>query len=412
MEQNGSTNVALLLHTLWSERELSRADLARRTDLSRSTVTQLVPPLLDLGIVYESHVGRSRGGRPPVILRFQDEHAQLIGVDMGSSHISVVRTNLRGVVAHHQKVMLDVPEHPQQALATIERLVHRVSDPSLPVLGIGLAVPCAVEPLRKGELSPRILPGWVGIRPVTALERAFGVPVFMENDANLGALAERYWGRGGEDDFAFIKLATGVGAGLIIDGEIYRGAEGIAGEIGHTAIMLDGPRCRCGLHGCLEALIGSYALEARFQQALLGEHAVTSLGADAPMADIASAARAGDPLASQVVAEAGSQLGMALANLLNLMNPSRVVLSGRLTLAGEALLTPLRQAMSSRAMHSNVMAADVVPSALEHSVALGAATQVLHQALAMPARFELARPLRQPTVSGPGQDAVHATLTP
>ena len=252
-------NTSLLLHLIWHEEKPSRADLARDTGLSRSTVSAIVGELMELGVVEESHVEQSRGGRPPIALSIVEDHHHIFGVELGSSHITVVRMDLRGTVVDTRRQAFPVAEQPGPSLDRLCALMDELTaaHPS-PVLAIGLAVASPLDPARPGLLSERILPAWKGVQPAQVVEEHTGLPVFMDNDANMGALAESWWGAGqGVGDFAFIKVATGVGAGLIIDGRIYQGASGIAGEIGHTAIDPKGPRCRCGLYGCLEAMVGT-----------------------------------------------------------------------------------------------------------------------------------------------------------
>ena len=243
-------NTSMLLHCLCAEEPISRASLSRRLGLSRSTVSGIVGELLDAGLVEESHVAASRGGRPPIALKVCRDRLHLLGVELGASHVMVVRTNLQGELQETKGAAFPVQHDPEGALRLVERLLGEVADgeQGSAIAGVGLAVPSPLDPARPGLLSERILPAWQGVQPAARLTEALGLPVYMDNDANLGALAEARWGAGaGVSDFAYIKVATGVGAGLIIGGEIYRGAAGIAGEIGHTAIDPDGPQCRCGL---------------------------------------------------------------------------------------------------------------------------------------------------------------------
>ena len=192
------------------------------------------------------------------------------------------------------------------------------------VLGIGVAVPSPVDHDRPGELLPLVVPNWKGYNIATHLEAAFERPVFVDNDANLGALAELWWGSGTSTrDLAYIKVATGVGAGLIIDGRIFRGSAGIAGEIGHTSIDPNGPQCICGLKGCLTTFIGTPR----------SERATNQLSANAPdrlppasIDELVSAALDGDPMSVDLIHYAGDRLGVGIANLLNLLNPKMVVI--------------------------------------------------------------------------------------
>lgn len=384
-----SHNATLLLNLIWREEQASRADLARLSGLSRSTVSGIVTQLIGSGLVLESHVAPSNGGRPPIALRTADERFHLVGVELGASHITVARTDLRGRILETEHVDHPVQDDPDGAIEAMGTLVEKVIAAAPSVVAIGLAVPSPLDPKRPGRLSERILPAWAGWRPAELLGSRTGLPVFMDNDANLGALAEHWWGAGqGVGEFAYLKLGTGVGAGLIIDGEIYRGAFGIAGEIGHTAIDPNGPLCRCGLPGCLEAMVGAQSLVARAEQTL--EHEVSDL------TDLLGAAEAGDVGAQALVAEAGRYLGIAVANLINLVNPGMVVLGGSLPSAGALLFDPLRDAMQARALSTSWESAEVRSSLLgREAVALGAATLVLQAALADPTLFSQARTIPQ-----------------
>ncbi len=397
MSRTKST-LARVAQLIWADGEISRADVARRLELSRSTVSGLVQQLIDQGSVVEARVGRSSGGRPPVMLRFAHDRYRMIGVDVGISHVTAIAASPRGQVICRRVAAPPVEADPQATLSAIDQLIDDVEAASAHagrLIGVGVAVPCPVHSDAPGHLSPSILPAWRDIDLGAHIARRSGVPAYLENDANLGALGEVTWGMGrGAGDIAYVKLATGVGAGLMVNGDIYRGAEGIAGELGHTAIDASGPRCRCGLHGCLETLIGSDAIVQHF----LARPAPGGSRQVRPTIDaIAEAAAAGDARAAAVVADAGRFLGIALANLLNIVNPARIVLGGDLTFAGDALLTPLRQAIQSRAMWTNVAAADVVVSKLgDDAIPLGAATLVLRTALADPRRLAAGLPLTVP----------------
>jgi len=245
------------------------------------------------------------------------------------------------------------------------------------VLGIGVAVPSPVHPQRPGKLSPLLMPAWRDVDVQEQLAAAFGLPVLVDNDANLGALAERFWGAGAEgEDLTYIKIGTGIGSGHIIGGALYRGVGGSAGEIGHVAIDLNGPQCVCGLRGCLATLIGSEALLAR---------ARTQWGArkaKPTVADVVAGARDGDPVARALVDEVGSYLGIVVAGVVNMINPAVVVLGGALTAVGDLLLDPLRAAIRRRALSTSVAETRIVSSRLgERSIAVGGATLVLEAAL-------------------------------
>lgn len=383
----------LLLRLIWRERSISRADLARRTGLSRSSISAIVTDLLATGLVHETGAGDSRGGRKPILLGFDSEALSLVGIDLGASHVSVAVTDLRCRVKVWRSETWEVRDDPAGGIA----LMHRLIDDALQeakvesgrLVGMGLAVPSPVDPDDPDHLSEVFVPEWRGQSPVQSLEARYGVPVVMDNDANLGALAEQWWGAGQDgQDLAYIKVATGVGAGLIIHGDIYRGANGFAGEIGHIPVDPSAGRCVCGLDGCLNLLIGSQALveRARSQRKEAEQGALPRRGLT--VGRIVEAAFEGDPLARAVVEQAGRYLAVAVAALVNLLNPATVVLGGGLCRAGEMLLRPLRQTLGERTPSASAARSQLVVSPLGiEGIARGAATLLLKAALTDPSLF-------------------------
>jgi glucokinase-like ROK family protein len=389
-------NLSEVLRLVWQEREISRAEIARRRGLSRSTVSLIVEELLGLGLLREVGAGESRGGRRPIVLQFDDGAAVVLGVDLGATHVAVALTDLRGRVLAWEHRMHPVRDDPEGALALVTELAERClagwGGSRRRLLGAGVAVPSPIDPARPDELNSVVLPAWRGVAVGKALRKRFRVPVLVDNDANLGALAERWWGAGrGVDDFVYVKLATGIGSGFLVDGRIYRGASGFAGEIGHVSIDPNGERCACGLRGCLVTLVGAPALLRR-ARALLAEFPSSALaGREFDIAVLEDAALAGDPLALQVVGEAGRHLGVVIAGLLNVLNPARVIIGGGLARLGELLLEPLRQVVRSRTFVSSMEASSIVASELgARAVAVGAATLLLDGALSDPRHFPAA----------------------
>ncbi len=375
-----------VLNLIWREHRISRVDIAREAALSRSTVSEIVAEILPGGLVAEVGAGDSRGGRRPIVLEFQDDACVILGVEVGAAHVGVALTDLRGrILAWHSREH-DVREDPAGTRTLVAELCAACLDDAAdgrPLVGIGVAMPSPVDPSRPDRLSRSVLPAWNGEIGLEGLAGSYGVPLMVDNDANLGALAESWWGAGrGVDDFAYIKVATGIGSGHVIDGEIYRGATGVAGEIGHIGIDPHGQPCMCGLRGCLTTMVGAPALLER-ARALAADHPDSPLAQGrAGIGSLERAALAGDPLALRVVREAAANLGIAVAGLLNLMNPSLVVIGGNLAALGDLLVEPLQQTVEKRTLVSSVAAAEIRTSELgSQSVAMGAATLVLKAAL-------------------------------
>jgi len=388
------------LRLIWKEQRISRAEISRRTGLSRSTVSETVDALLPTGLIAEVGVGPSNGGRPPVVLEFQDDACAILGVDMGAAHVTVVLTDLRGRVVATEHRLHAVRDDPPGTRAVITELCDRClahwPRVNRRLVGIGVAVPSPVDPRHTDHLSEVVLPAWRGSLGLDGLTERYGVPLMVDNDANLAALAERWWGAGRDvDNFAFIKVATGVGMGAVINGRIYRGATGIAGEIGHLSVDPNGLPCICGLRGCLATLVGAPALVARAKELLAGRPDSVLAGGELTLVSIEDAALAGDALALQLVHEAADNLGRAVAGLLNLMNPSLVILGGGLARLGDVLLEPLRETIRHRTLISSLVACEIRTSELGgQATAVGAATSVLKAALANSSLFPTVVPSR------------------
>jgi predicted NBD/HSP70 family sugar kinase len=381
-------NSSLLLKVIWRERHISRADIARVTGLSPSTVSAIVSGLQQAGLVRETGAGLSRGGRRPTMIGFCDDVFALVGVEIGASHVTVVVTDLRADVRVSRFGLYPVRTDPDGALATvrtfIDECLRELGVTHSQVIGIGVGVPSPVRPGTSGRLPPLIVPAWRDHDVHEILSRAYGLPVFVENDANLGALAEQWWGVGRDGkDLTYIKIGTSIGSGHIIHGELYRGAGGTAGEIGHLPMDPAGPRCPCGLTGCLTTFIGSETLVARARREVAsGAGEISNVG------DFVRAARMGDVGARRIVAEVGAHLGVAVASLMNVLNPAVVVLGGEITGVGELLLAPVRAAVGARSLATTFEDTAIMTSNLgDKAIAVGAATMVLRAALADRALF-------------------------
>jgi len=370
---------------IWREHRISRAEIARQFGLSRSTVTEIVKVLLTSGFINEVGSGKSSGGRKPIVLEFQDETYVTIGIDIGVTHVAVALTDLRGKLISWKEEPWPVRSDPKGTRELITRLCNEaLADHSLvksQLLTIGIAVPSPVDPLQPSWLPEIVIPAWKGSVELDQILQEFDVPFHIDNDANLGALAEYWWGAGrGIEDLIYIKIAFGIGAGYILNGETYRGANGVAGEFGHIPIDSTGRKCVCGLNGCLASYVGEPALEERLQ-ILLKDYPDSLLANRQPsLNNIEDAALQGDELAQKIVKEVADYLGIAIAGWCNLMNPQKVILGGSLTKLDNMLLGPIRDRVNSGTLVTSAADMEICMSELgSRAIATGAATYALNK---------------------------------
>ncbi|GAB4536533.1 MAG: ROK family transcriptional regulator [Anaerolineales bacterium] len=369
----------------------SRVALARELGLSRAAVSTIVTDLVARGLLREAERVSTAGGRPPTRLEINPQCGKVLGVDLGATHMTLVLANFAGMVLAERREPFTIMDDPETCLARVDthvRAMLEASDTRLEDLSAcAVGVPGPVSQETGSVIAPPIMPGWGGFPIRTALETRWQRPVLLGNDADLGALGEWVYGAGrGMTHLAYIKVGTGVGAGLIFHGDVYRGAQGYAGEIGHITLVDHGPRCSCGNYGCLEALAGGRAI------ALQGQDAVrrglpTPLETIQPVEnitarDVAMAAQMGDLVSQKIIADAGNYLGIAIANLINLLNPEVLVIGGGVAQSGDLLLESIRKTVRQRSMSGAVERVRIVSAVLGlRSSGLGAVAYALTHAL-------------------------------
>ena len=383
-EKNGDGSLAWLrdrnrrrvMEVLRMQGRVSQADISRATGLSRTTISTMIAELRKAGLVLDIDTRRMhpRGGRPGVELVLRDPAQVVVGIDFGHSHIGVAVADLGHNVLVERREELDVNREAVPALDSAARMfadvLARAGLDRGSVLGAGIGIPGPVDLAHGTAGSATILPGWVGLRIASEMEQRLGVPVEIENDANLGALAELTWGAGRDcSNFAYIKAATGIGAGIVVDGRLLRGATGTAGEVGHTTLDEAGPLCYCGNRGCLETVASGPAI-VDLVGLVDGER--PSLGR------VIELAAAGDLRCRRAIADAGRQIGVAVAGLCNLVNPERVIVGGLLSRAGEVLLRPMRDSIRRHAVQAAAATLDVRAAVfVERAELLGAVALAL-----------------------------------
>jgi len=297
----------------------SRADIARALHVSPATVTSAMRSLVHRGLVTELEQVPSNGGRPARLLGLARPSRQAVGAKVAADHVAVVCVGWDAVVQDSSSYPFDVTA--PNALDRLASLLRRVTGAQADVLGVGVGIPGSVDGQATGVVTAPTL-GWSEAPVGELLRRSLGVPVLVENDVNTLAVAERLYGVGRDfSSYVVVTIGRGVGCGIVVEGEVYRGSRGGAGEIGHLPLTDDGPRCGCGSVGCLEAYIGEDALVRAGRQAGL-------LGPQQGIADLLALAVAGAPAAAEIYRTAGSILGRALAGVIHTLDPEVVVLLG------------------------------------------------------------------------------------
>ncbi|GAQ63505.1 glucokinase [Streptomyces scabiei] len=382
-----------LLELVRSGRATTRGALQQATGLSRATVGQRLDRLFRAGWLREGAggpVGSPLGGRPSITLEFDDAHALVLAADLDTRHARAAVLSLTGEIQAEHTGTLVIEEGPDAVLDELGRwfaeLLAKEGRPAHAACGIGLAVPGPVDSETGRVVQPPIMPGWDGYDIRARLARAFAehasgpaeVPVLVDNDANLMAYGEQRTGYADCSAFALVKVSTGIGAGMVVGGSIYRGVDGGAGDIGHIRIPQGADAlCKCGSYGCLAAVASGGAVARRLAEA--GVPAASG-------SDVRELLAAGHPGATALAREAGRAVGDVLATVVTLLNPGVLMIAG--DLAGTPFLTGVRELLYQRALPRSTAHLDVVTSRLgERAGLIGAGAQVVEHLYA-PERAE------------------------
>jgi len=348
---------AKVLKMLRDEGPLSRVELADRLSVSRTTMASEVARLAELGLAEGAGPAASRGGRRSTLVDLSSE-VRFVGIAIGATAMSVAVTDGRLTVLGQQYVDMDVRLGPEHVLAKSLELTRKVlaeQDVVRPA-GVGIGVPGPVDFHGGVPVSPPIMPGWDGYPVRDAMARELGCPVLLDNDVNVMALGEQHSGVAkSARDFLFVKIGTGIGCGIVVDGQLYRGVDGCAGDIGHIRVEEFGPTCACGNTGCLEAFFGGAALArdalaaARSQRSPVLAAMLAEKG-ELTAVDVASAVAQGDPYAVQMIRDGGHRVGWVLASLVSFFNPGLIVIGGRVSRLGHPLLAEIRGVVYRRSL--------------------------------------------------------------
>lgn len=365
-------NQRRVIHAVRSAGALTQAEIARTTGLSAATVSNIVRELRSVGTLMVTPT--SSGGRRAQSVSLARATGLIVGVEIGLSH-------LRALLCNHEHDVLAEETIPYDAVPSVERslrrtewlvttLLRQARVDRTSVRGVGVGVPGPFDAVTGEIAAPAHLPAWRGTDIAAELGDRLELPVHVDSDVNAAALGELVWGAGrGVSEMIYLRLSGAVGAALVLRGDIYAGAAGFAGEIGHLTVDEQGRICRCGNRGCLETVVGGASLVDLLPPGRSG--AVSSLRT------LIEAARAGDLGSRRVLVDAGRAVGAAAAMLCNVLNPRRVVVGGDLGDAGDLLLNPLRETLLRQTLPSAAAVVEVIPAELgERAIALGAVAVV------------------------------------
>ncbi len=354
-EHTKEHNKRLVLSILLSRRQVSRADIARSTQLTRTTVSSVINELIEDGLVKEIGRGKSAVGKRPILLKVVDNSRHLIGIDLADSEFRGGLVELNGNIINREKIPI-YDKDGEDALEIVYKLIDKlVAASTSPLLGIGIGTPGLID-TRNGKVRSAINLNWQDLPLLNILQERYSLNVYIANDCQVAALAEytfRY--KRAIQNMIVVRVGRGVGAGIVLNGHLYNGDGFGAGEIGHIKIIENGERCVCGNYGCLETVVSNRAIYRsakkavkRLPQSILQQYANTESGINYDI--ILEAVNSGDDSAQKIIANVGRYLGIALADLVSILNIHHITIGGKISRLGEALLQTIGKEMRNRSM--------------------------------------------------------------
>ncbi|MEA3375295.1 MAG: ROK family transcriptional regulator [Chloroflexota bacterium] len=382
-------NTHLVLKTIYDSLEISRADIARETGLTRPTVSDVVSDLLNTGLVEEVGYGPSTGGKPPILLSVADDSRQLIGIDLASGEFRGAVVNLRG----ETRQRINRPLHGQEGSAALDLAYDLIDDlvaaADAPLLGIGIGTPGLMDTVN-GVVRWAVNLGWRDLPLRKLLQERYALPVYVANDCHAAALAEHTFGDGRDvDNLVVIKVEHGIGSGILINGRLFYGDTFGAGEIGHVSVVENGERCRCGNVGCLETVASARALVERARSAASdgsgpGLSHFSSDPDQITMETLCELFQDGDAAVAEMVRDAGRHLGRAAASLVGVLSTRRILIAGSVTCFGDTLLDAVRDEMTRRSLDLVARETEIGLSTMGPDIViLGASALVLNYELGL-----------------------------
>jgi len=398
-------NYVELLTYIYRNHRMSRADLARTTGLTPATVSHVVSELEKADIIRKTGHGESKGGRRPILIELNSRAFYLAGVDLGITKVISTVIDLHGTVISRAKNPVDARDKRNIIISRLFETTRQAFNMAgdkvrKKIIGIGLSVSGLVDIKRGISIFAPNIPDWQNVPIIELFQKEFSLPAFIENDARAMALGEARFGAGlGYGNIFCVNIGHGIGSGVLIDGELYRGTAFTAGEFGHLTILPSGLYCQCGNRGCLEVMAGGHAIAASAIRSVNAGaktviREIVQGKIDEITAEVVSqAAQLGDSTAVHLLQEAGRYLGIGLAGAVNLLGPELIIIGGGVALSGDVLLDEIKSTVAKRAFTTMVNSPPIVLSALEENASsIGAAALVLSEALQNPATFVFRNP--------------------
>lgn len=383
------TNKAVIMTIVNEENSISRAELSRKTRLAIPTVMRIVEELKEEGFLVELGIAQSSGGRPPKMLGLNPKGKYAIAVKILPNELRVALANLKIEFLAKTKEKIKSSAGYERILIRLNEIIREMVEKAgvdfQDVLGIGIGVPGIVNYSTGKVVFAPNLKGWIDLSVGSDMEKELGVPVFIENEARISTLAEKWYGSGRKvKNFVCVDIAVGIGAGIVIDGNLYHGFENLAGEIGHSIVIENGhgPPCNCGRRGCLETVASNTAILKSIKRNPTPMIMELCQGnkESLTMKHIIRAVLAGDKRPQEYIQKAAKYLGRVIGQLINVINPEAVMINGDITLAGEVFFDPLKKEVKKYAFRTSNVPTKIIPSNLGENLGLiGAASIVIRK---------------------------------
>lgn len=388
-------NNLTILNTVREKEPVSRADIAKITGLNPATVSSNVNELLKSGFVIETGSGESSGGRRPVMVQLNSRAFHVIGVDMGISKVKTAVMDFGGKIS--QKCVIHYPEETNERviMCIIKQSIHNVMEKSGTDIGSIMGVGVGVHGIVNSDEGISVYAPafrWRNVDIKSILKDEFDLPVFIDNDVRAMALGEMWFGAAkGVDDFVFINIGSGIGSGIMIGGEPYKGTSFGAGEIGHISIDDSGPKCNCGNYGCLEVMASGPAIARRMiSQIKMGKNTLVTRLVNDDLSKVNGeavyeAAKMGDAVATDILQETGRYIGIAISSVINILNPRLILIGGGVSMAGDFIFKPLIEVAKKKSLKDSGENVSILPAGLKEDCGvIGAAALVIKNFFQIP----------------------------